>query len=249
MDAIISFFQQIFETFNTTLMNPDWIIKYGGLYLVAFIIFAETGLFIGFFLPGDGLLFITGIMIANSESPFSDPFFNLIYWLIIITAAGIIGNMVGYWFGKKSGPMLYKRKETWIFKRKHLEQAADFYDKRGGTAIIIARFLPIVRTFAPIVGGVVKMEYRKFMQYNIWGGIIWVFSITIMGYVLGNNEWVKNNLHYIILGIVLVTTAPVLFQMIFGKGKKKVESIPEPANSSDSRIIEDNLEEIEEIEQ
>lgn len=246
MDAIISFFQQLIETFNTTLMNPEWIIKYGGLYLVAFIIFAETGLFIGFFLPGDGLLFITGIMIANSAAPFSDPFFNLIYWLIIITAAAIIGNMVGYWFGKKSGPMIYKRKETWIFKRKHLEQAAQFYEKKGGTAIIIARFLPIVRTFAPIVGGVVKMEYKKFMQYNIWGGVIWVFSITITGYLLGNNDWVKDNLHYIILGIVLVTTAPVLIKMIFGKSKSKSpDRVEEDSNIKGMEIPEQEIEEIE----
>src|SRR5690554_3803852 len=202
MDSIISFFQGLYEPIQNTLMNPEWITENGGLYLVAFIIFAETGLFIGFFLPGDGLLFLTGIIIAKSAVPFTDPVLNLVFWLILITLSAIIGNMVGYWFGKKSGPLLYQRKETWIFKRKHLHQAAEFYEKRGGTAIIVARFLPIVRTFAPIVGGIVHMNYKKFLTYNIVGAIIWVFSLTIAGFLLGNNAWVENNLHYIILGLV-----------------------------------------------
>lgn len=237
MESIIPFFQNLIESFNSTLMNPEWIIKNGGLYLVAFIIFAETGLFIGFFLPGDGLLFITGIIIANSAEPFADPVFNLLFWLVIITTMAIIGNMVGYWFGKKSGPMLYKRKETWFFKRKHLVQASAFFEKRGGTAIIIARFLPIVRTFAPIVGGIVQMNYKKFMRYNVWGGLIWVVGITTIGFKLGNNKWVETNLHLIILGIIVVTTAPVLYKMFFSKNPAKVET--------NSDIQKEKVEELE----
>lgn len=208
-----------FLEFIKNLTDPVWISKHGGLYLVVAIIFAETGLFVGFFLPGDSLLFITGMIIANALSPFSNDAMNLIYWMSLISVAGIIGNMVGYWFGKKSGPLLFERKDTWLFKRKYIVQAKEFYDKRGGAAIIIARFLPIVRTFAPIVAGVVHMNYKKFVFYNIVGCLAWVISMVMAGYLLGSNIWVKENLEYIIIGIVVITTAPVLFKLFFSKKK------------------------------
>lgn len=195
---------------------------YGGLYLVAFIIFAETGLFVGFFLPGDSLLFVTGLMIANSQSPFNNDFANLAYWITLITAAGVIGNAVGYWFGRKTGPLLFERKDTLLFKKKHVIQAKEFYDKRGGSAVILARFLPIVRTFAPIVAGVVEMDRKKFFFYNVVGCIAWVASMTLAGYFLGENEWVKHNFEKIVIGLILVTTGPVLFKMFFGKKKQPI---------------------------
>ena len=171
--------------FIKNLTDPVWINQHGGLYIVVLIIFAETGLFVGFFLPGDSLLFITGMIIANSLAPFSSDAFNLAYWMALITIAGIIGNSVGYWFGKKSGPLLFERRDTLIFKRKHIVQAKEFYDKKGGSAIILARFLPIVRTFAPIVAGVVKMEYKKFLSYNVIGGFLWTVGLTYLGYFAG----------------------------------------------------------------
>jgi membrane-associated protein len=192
---------------------------YGGLYLVALIIFAETGLFIGFFLPGDSLLFVTGLMIANSKSPTNNDFINLLYWIILITIAGVIGNMVGYWFGKKTGPTLFEKRDTFLFKKKHIIQAREFYEKKGGSAIILARFLPIVRTFAPIVAGVVGMDSKKFFFFNIIGCIAWVASMVLAGYFLGENEWVKHNFEKIVIGLILVTTGPVLFKMIFSKKK------------------------------
>lgn len=205
------------------LMNAEklahLVTLYGGLYLVALIIFAETGLFVGFFLPGDSLLFVTGLMIANSKNPFPNDAANLFYWILLITIAGIIGNMVGYWFGKRTGPMIFERKDTWIFKRKHIVQAKEFYEKRGGGAIVLARFLPIVRTFAPIVAGVVNMDRKKFFFYNVIGCIAWVGSMTLAGYFLGENEWVKYNFEKIVIGLVVVTTAPVVFKMFFGKKK------------------------------
>lgn len=210
---------QAFLDFVSNLTDPQWIIAHGGLFLVAFIVFAETGLFIGFFLPGDYLLFITGMIIANSQYPFEANLANLIFWIVLIVICGILGNMVGYWFGKKSGPLLFERRETWLFKRRHLLQAQAFYEKQGGFAIVIARFLPIVRTFAPIIAGVVHMERKKFMFYNIIGCIAWVVSMTVTGYLLGTNEWVKSNLEKIVIGLVLVTTGPVLFKMIFHRRK------------------------------
>lgn len=212
----MNYMESILELFKH-LTNADWITQHGGLYLVALIVFAETGLFVGFFLPGDSLLFVTGLIIAQSASPFDTAALNLPYWIVLITLAGIIGNLVGYWFGKKTGPILFERKDTWLFKRKHLIQAKEFYEKKGGSAIILARFIPIMRTFAPIVAGVVHMERKKFLLYNIIGSFAWVLSMTITGYCLGENEWVKGNLEKIVIGLILVTTLPVLYKMIFAK--------------------------------
>jgi membrane-associated protein len=209
------------------LTNPGWLAQYGGLYFVALIVFAETGLFIGFFLPGDPLLFIAGMMTANVLTPFDISSLNLVYWILLIASAGILGNYIGYWFGRKSGDMLLNRKDTWLFKKRHLYQAKEFYEKRGGGAIVLARFLPIVRTFAPIVAGVVKMDMRKFSFYNIIGSIAWVGSIMTAGYLLGENTWVKENLEKIIVAIVLLATTPVLVKMLKGR-KKTVIAIPLP---------------------
>jgi membrane-associated protein len=204
-----------------SLTDPVWINNHGGLYIVMFIIFAETGLFVGFFLPGDSLLFITGMIIANLNLSLTADIGNLAYWFTLISVAGILGNMVGYWFGKKSGPLLFERKDTLLFKRKHLVQAKEFYDKRGGTAILLARFLPIVRTFAPIVAGVVSMDRKKFFYFNVIGCIAWVFSMIMAGYLLGSYDWVKNNLEKIVIIIIFITTAPVLFKMFVSRRKPK----------------------------
>jgi membrane-associated protein len=215
----------ILQIAKTLLADPDqlmnWILAHGGLYLVMFIIFAETGLFVGFFLPGDSLLFVSGIAIANATSavPFGSTMTNLIFWMAMFSVSGVLGNIVGYWFGNKSGHLLMKRPDSWLFKKKHLQQAHDFYEKKGGMAILLARFLPIVRTFAPIVGGMVDMDYKKFIRYNIIGCVAWVVSMTVAGYLLGEIPWVKHNLEKIVIGIIFFTTAPVLFKMFFGKKK------------------------------
>jgi membrane-associated protein len=213
--------------FIKNLTNADWINAHYGLYLVMFVIFAETGLFVGFFLPGDSLLFVSGMIISRLHSPFENPLLNLVYWIFLLSIAGVLGNIVGYWFGNKSGHLLMKRPDSFLFKKKHLMQAHDFYEKKGGVAILLARFLPIVRTFAPIVAGMVDMNYKKFITYNIVGCIAWVLSMTAIGYVLGENEWVKNNLDKIVIIIVLVTTGPVLFKMIFGKRKSTPVNVDE----------------------
>ena len=205
--------------FIKNLTNADWINAHYGLYLVMFIIFAETGLFVGFFLPGDSLLFVSGMIISALHAPFESSLMDLLYWIVLLSVAGILGNIVGYWFGNKSGHLLMKRPDSLLFKKKHLMQAHDFYEKKGGVAILLARFLPIVRTFAPIVGGMVDMDYKKFITYNVLGCVAWVASMTTTGYLLGENVWVKNNLEKIVIIIILVTTGPVLFKMFFGKKK------------------------------
>lgn len=215
MQEFIEFFKEMMDAEKLAA----FVTQYGGLYLVAFIIFAETGLFVGFFLPGDSLLFVTGLMIANSQNPFGNDFLNLLYWIILIIAAGVIGNAVGYWFGRKAGPLLFEKRDTFLFKRKHILQAKEFYDKRGGAAIILARFLPIVRTFAPIVAGIVKMDRKTFILYNYIGCIAWVTSMILSGYFLGENEWVKHNFEKIVIGLIVVTTAPVIIKVFFNKKK------------------------------
>ena len=150
-----------------------------------FIVFAETGLMFGFFLPGDSLLFVAGIYSQKLIDKLipggtGSDFLNLIILWILVSVCGIAGNMVGYWFGNKSGNYLFKRKDTFLFKKKHLFDAKTFYDKHGGQAIVFARFLPIIRTFAPIVAGIVQMEKKKFMLYNLIGCVSWVFLMLFM---------------------------------------------------------------------
>lgn len=194
----------------------------GGLYLLLFIVFAETGILLGFFLPGDPLLFITGMILANNTLPHVNATLSLLYWILLISIAGILGNFLGYWTGKRSGKVLLQRKDSLLFKKKYIVQAQEFYERKGGGAIIIARFMPIVRTFAPIVAGIVKMDLKKFSIFNIIGSFIWVGVLVTAGFLLGENEWIKNNLEKIIFLIVLVATAPVLIKMLKGFRKKAV---------------------------
>lgn len=216
----------------TQLLQPQWYIENGGLWFIVFAVFAETGLFAGFFLPGDSLLFVTGIFSNDLVQKglginVDSPFLNLIILGIVISLAGIIGNFAGYWFGRKSGPFLFERKDTLLFKKKYLLQAKEFYDKHGGGAIVMARFIPIVRTFAPIVAGIVGMESKKFTWYNIAGCIGWVFSMLFAGHYLQQfffntfNFDLKKHLEVIVIGIVLFTTAPIFIKLLFDKKKKR----------------------------
>lgn len=210
------------QTLKETILNPEWYIQMGGLYLIIFVIFAETGLFVGFFLPGDSLLFVAGIYVEELASEF----FNVHYLIIMamIAMAGVVGNYVGYWFGKKSGPFIYSRKDTFFFKQRHLASAQKFYEKNGAFTIIAARFLPIIRTFVPIVAGVVKMDYKKFTLYNIVGSFAWVFSMMLAGLFLSKQfPWIKTRLEIIVVVIILVTTLPVIIR--FAMGNKKEEEL------------------------
>lgn len=207
-----------------TILNPEWYIEYGGLYFLLFVIFAETGLLVGFFLPGDSLLFVAGIYVDKLAAEF----FNVPYFIILvmIAIAGVLGNLVGYWFGKKSGNYLYTRKDTFFYKKKHLQTAHDFYEKNGALAIIGARFLPIVRTFAPIVAGIVKMDYKKFFVNNVIGSFAWVFSMMLAGrflykfFLTQYNIDLTKKLEIIVIGLILVTTLPVIYKFAkSGKGK------------------------------
>ncbi len=213
----------------------EWIINNGGLYILILIVFAETGLFIGFFLPGDSLLFAAGIYLDRLD----DEFFGWTYGvLLLVIIASVLGNMVGYWFGRKTGPLLYERKESWIFKRKHLIRATDFYHEYGKATIFFAKFLPVIRTFAPIVAGIVKMPWSTFILFNVLGSLAWVCSMMLGGYFL--QTWVesqfnfslKDHIEAITLVIVLITTIPVIWKMFFAK--KKIVPTENILNDSES---------------
>ncbi|MDQ2718747.1 MAG: VTT domain-containing protein [Bacteroidota bacterium] len=212
------------------LLNPQFYIQHGGLWMILFIVFAETGLFAGFFLPGDALLFVTGIysdqIVSAALFPSQNEWLDLGVLWFLITIAGILGNFIGYWFGKKSGPFLYERKDTFFFKKKYLLQAHDFYEKNGGGAIIIARFVPFVRTFAPIVAGIVEMDVKKFTYYNVLGCTLWVGSMLLGGHFLQRfifKEFgfdLKEHLEVIVIGIVVITTFPVIWKVFLSKKNK-----------------------------
>jgi membrane-associated protein len=223
------------------LLNPDFYINNGGLWVMLFIVFAETGLMFGFFLPGDSLLFVAGIYSQKLVGSLisggtGTELLDLIVLWLLVSAAGIIGNAVGYWIGNKSGPFLFHRKDTLLFKKKYLFQAKAFYDKHGGEAIVFARFLPIVRTFAPVIAGVVAMDKRKFHLYNVVGCIAWVFAMLFAGHYLDKlflskfGFDLKKHLEVIVIGIVVITTAPVIYKLFFGR--KDNASVEDPYQKS-----------------
>ncbi|WGH26476.1 MAG: VTT domain-containing protein [Candidatus Bostrichicola ureolyticus] len=192
------------------LFNPEWIFFHFGnttLLIIFIIIFAETGLFIGFFLPGDSLLFTAGIF----GKKLSESFYNVSFFVIIllIALAAIMGNIVGYYIGYKSGNILYKKKDSFFFKKKYLIMADLFYNKYKIISLTVSRFLPIFRTFAPIIAGIVKVNFKQFMIYNIIGALIWTFSLMMAGNLLGNKfPILKDNLGIIIIIFILLTTIP-----------------------------------------
>lgn len=236
------------------LLQPQFYIENGGLWLLLFVVFAETGLFVGFFLPGDSLLFVSGIFaheittkagevkpglgyqvlkIFEIQYPYTY-WLDLIVLIGLISLCGILGNAVGYWTGRKVGPAMYHWRDRFLFKKRYLHQARDFYDKHGGGAIIVARFLPFIRTFAPIVAGIVQMDRKKFHFFNIVGCIAWVTTMILAGFFL--QKWIlkqfgfdlKDHLELIVLGIVVVTTAPVIIKLISSRKK----GTPPPADNT-----------------
>lgn len=212
----------------TQLLNPEFYITFEigglqlGLYIVLFIVYAETGLFAGFFLPGDSLLFLSGIysrdLVQNVAFVESD-FINVTLLSTAIAIAGILGNMTGYWFGAKSGYYLFKKEDSFWFKKKYLLQSKDFFDKYGGKAIIFARFLPIFRTFAPIVAGIVSMDRKKFMFFNILSSFLWSFVLIFAGHYLYGvflkvGIDLKHYIEWIVIGIILISTIPVFMKLL-----------------------------------
>lgn len=201
--------------FLKQLTDPESIIQYGGLALLLFVVFAETGLLIGFFLPGDSLIFISGMICVSKPELLGVGILEL---MLLLSGSAIIGNIAGYWFGYKVGPPLFRRKDSLIFKKKYLEITQAFYDKNGGKTLIIGRFLPIIRTFAPILAGVIKVDFKKFMAYNVIGAISWIGILAGIGYYLGSYIWVQKNIGLIVIALIIITLIPLI--VTYSKNKK-----------------------------
>ena len=178
------------------------------------VVYAETGLFFGFFLPGDYLLFMAGLLCATGI--LDVPLYTLLLSLIV---AGVLGNYTGYWFGYRTGPLLFKKDESFFFKKRYVTIAEAFYEKYGGMALVLGRFFPIIRTFAPIFAGVVKVNLKRFTIYNVVGSVAWVCILTLTGYFLGRRyPELKNYLEYIVIGLIFITSIPLIIALFKKRG-------------------------------
>src|SRR6201994_4833252 len=193
-----------------TFLNPQWLISTFGLIGILAIVFAESGLLIGFVLPGDSLLFTAGLLIAGGT------LLHQPLWLmcLLITLAAALGDQFGYVFGRRFGPALFRRPDSRLFKQENLHRAAAFFDRYGARSIVLARFVPVVRTFTPIVAGASGMHYRRFAAYNLLGGVLWSCGVTILGYFLGQVAFVKSNIELILIGIVAISVIPIAIEFL-----------------------------------
>ncbi|MER7015364.1 VTT domain-containing protein [Saccharopolyspora sp. NPDC000359] len=199
-------------------LDPENIVQSLGPFAligVCLIIFAECGLLIGFFLPGDSLLFVTGLFVAAGaiETPI---------WLVLIllSACAFVGNVTGYWIGRKVGPAMFNKPDSKLFKREHVDKTHDFFERYGARAIILARFVPIVRTFITAVAGIAQMDQKKFFSFSAIGGVAWIVSMTLLGFFLGNIPWIRNNLEAMAILIVLVSVIPIVIEYLKGRREK-----------------------------
>jgi membrane-associated protein len=210
----------IIEELFRTLYNVPELIRLVGLIGLIVIVFAETGLMIGFFLPGDSLLVTAGLFAARGEGD--------IVWLnVALVAAAIAGDATGYWIGHRAGRRLYSRPNSFFFRRSHLLKTQEFYDRHGGKTIIIARFMPIVRTFAPVVAGTANMRYGRFAAFNVVGGTLWVLSMTLTGYFLGLSvPNIEQNIHLLVAFIIALSLLPALIAWLRERARPK--RVPAP---------------------
>ncbi|WP_171052971.1 DedA family protein [Streptomyces marianii] len=203
-------------------LDPDYLITTFGLIGVLVIVFAESGLLIGFFLPGDSLLFTTGLLVTTDV--IKQPL-----WVVctLIVLAAIIGDQVGYLFGRKVGPALFHRPDSRFFKQENVEKAHEFFEKYGPKSLVLARFVPIVRTFTPIVAGVSRMNYRSFITFNVIGGVLWGAGVTLLGAALGKVEFVHQHIEAILIAIVLVSVLPIVIEFMRARSRNKKEAAAE----------------------
>jgi len=212
MDLLLDFWYLI-----STPEGLKQLIGWGGLSVITLIVFAETGLLIGFFLPGDSLLFIAGFL----ASPAGGNVLPIVWMNVVLIVAAVVGDAVGYWIGRKAGPAIFNRPQSRFFRRDHLLAAHTFYERHGGKAIILARFVPIVRTFAPVVAGAASMTYRRFAAYNVLGGIGWILSMTLLGYYVGRIGWVQQNLEKAVIAVIFLSVSPMLIHYLRHRRAKK----------------------------
>jgi len=192
------------------VLDPEWLISTFGLIGILGVVFAESGLLIGFFLPGDSLLFTAGLLIAGGT------YLHLPLWLmcLLVSLAAVAGDQTGYAFGRRFGPALFRRPDSRLFKQENLARARDFFQRYGARSIVLARFVPIVRTFTPVVAGASHMRYRTFLTFNVIGGTLWGCGVTTLGYFLGRIAFVRDNIEFILIGIVVVSVVPVAVELL-----------------------------------
>lgn len=207
MQSILEFIQTLHST-----EGIEKIIASGGLWVLIAIVFAETGLLLGFFLPGDSLLVTSGFL-ASRGIVGDEPLLNIYTLNIALILAAVVGDQVGFWLGRKTGSKIFDKPDNRFFKKKYVMEAHQFYEKHGGKAIILARFVPILRTFVPFIAGVAEMDYRKFVGFNILGGIAWVISMTFLGYFLGKSP-LGEKIHFIVMIVVGVSVLPIFYGLI-----------------------------------
>ncbi|MFD9864458.1 DedA family protein [Streptomyces alboflavus] len=216
-------------------LDPDYLLNEFGLWGLLLIVFAESGLLIGFFLPGDSLLFTTGLLITTNK-------LDTPLWLacVLIVIAAILGDQAGYLFGKKVGPSLFNRPDSKLFKQENVVKAHEFFEKHGPKSLVLARFVPIVRTFTPIIAGVSGMRYRSFITFNILGGILWGAGVTLLGAWLGKHEFVHKNIEAILILIVLISVVPIIVEFLRARSKGKKEAAQSPAAATDATDAADD---------
>jgi membrane-associated protein len=201
------------------IYDVQGLVRVGGLVALAAVVFAETGLLVGFFLPGDSLLVTAGLY-CTSANPAQAPLLNIVTLNLVVILAAIAGDTVGYWIGAKSGPKLFTREQSLLFSKKHLLRTRDFYERHGGKTIIIARFMPFARTFAPVVAGIGQMSYRRFLSYNIFGGIGWVASMTLLGFSLAKlHPEITKQIDKVIIVIIVVSLVPGAISYLMNRKK------------------------------
>jgi membrane-associated protein len=192
----------------------QWGGQWGGTFLVCAIVFAETGLFVGFFLPGDSLLVTAGVFAAMGH-------LDLATLLGLVSLCAIAGDQLGFWFGRRAGGALYRREDSFFFRKKHLQRAHEFYEKHGAKTIILARFVPIVRTFAPMVAGAAGMNYRRFVTFNIVGAILWVWSMVLIGYLLSSAiPGIDKHIHIVIAVVIFLSILPPIIEVLRNRRKE-----------------------------
>jgi len=207
-----------FPEYILLFIDPEWLGRHGGLWIAMLLVYCSTGLFFCFFLPSGGVLFMAGILIASDSLQFG--FFPACCLLSMASAAG---SITGYWFGRKTGPLLYSRKDSRFFRKQHLRNAELFYSRYGWLALTAGLYLPIIRTFAPIVAGIVRMDFRRFVVFTFAGSIIWIVSFISAGYFIASLPFLKPWLKYIVLVFILVVTIPLIIRTLKELRKKKEE--------------------------
>jgi len=206
IESLSSLLHQIYDV--------EGIIRWGGMLMLTVIVFAETGLLIGFFLPGDSLLVTAGLLASPGQQ-----LMNIGAMATVLPLAAIAGNSVGYYIGRVTGPRLFSREDSLLFNKQHLYRAQAFYDRHGGKTLVLARFMPIVRTFVPVVAGMAAMEFGAFTFYNVVGGVLWILSMLFLGYFIGDIPWVRQNVEKVILLVIFLSILPGIIEYVRSRGR------------------------------